>query len=87
LGSDAVFSDVNFAFIPDILAQNDAFRPAAAFVFGAGAGGLRLCPAAFALARPAAFSPPDGLCPAFLCHAGVFIVVSVSVPEVSKRQY
>jgi hypothetical protein len=41
LGSLAVFADVSFFFIPDILAQNDLRRPASFFVFGLGAGGLR----------------------------------------------
>jgi hypothetical protein len=40
LGSLAVLADVSFFFIPDILAQNDFFRPASFFVFGLGAGGL-----------------------------------------------
>jgi hypothetical protein len=36
-------------------------------------GGLMFWPAAFKLARPAAFKPPLGFCPSLRCHAGVFI--------------
>ena len=43
---------------PAILAQNDFLRPASAFVFGLGAGALRLLPVArLYLARPLAVSP------------------------------
>ena len=45
-GSFAVLADVNFAFIPFILAQKDDFLPASAFVLGEGAGGLRCPPCA-----------------------------------------
>jgi hypothetical protein len=37
-GSLAVFDEVSFFFIPDILAQNDFLRPASFFVLGFGAG-------------------------------------------------
>ena len=46
LGSRAVFALVSLAFIPFILAQKLALRPASALVFGLGAGGFRLPPVA-----------------------------------------
>ena len=45
-GSLAVFALVSFAFIPFILAQKEALRPASALVLGLGAGGFRLPPVA-----------------------------------------
>jgi hypothetical protein len=45
-GSRAVFALVSLAFIPFILAQKLALRPASALVFGLGAGGFRLPPVA-----------------------------------------
>jgi hypothetical protein len=45
-GSRAVFALVSFAFMPFILAQKLALRPASALVFGLGAGALRLPPVA-----------------------------------------
>lgn len=73
-GSFAVFSLVSFAFIPDIRAQKEALRPLSFSVLGCGAGGFRLCPSAFALARPFAFSPPFGFFPSARCHAGVLAI-------------
>ena len=73
LGSRAVLAEVSFSFAPSMRAQKDAFRPASALVFGLGAGGFSV-PTVSALyeARPRAFNPPEGFCPAFRCHAGVF---------------
>ena len=42
-GSLAVLEEVSFAFMPFILAQKEALRPASALVLGDGAGGFR-CP-------------------------------------------
>jgi len=39
-GSLAVLADVNFFFMPSILAQNDFLRPASSLFLGFGAGGL-----------------------------------------------
>jgi hypothetical protein len=46
LGSFAVLELVSFAFMPFILAQKEALRPASALVFGLGAGGFRCPPVA-----------------------------------------
>jgi hypothetical protein len=64
-GSFAVFSEVNLAFIPDILAQKDFFRDPPS-----GWGGFKFIPSFFADARPLAFSPPFGFFPSLRCHAG-----------------
>jgi hypothetical protein len=42
-------------------------------------GGLRLCPCAFADARPLAFNPPSGFLPSLRCHAGD---LAISAPHV-----
>ena len=85
-GSRFAFSPVSFSFIPDILAQNDALRPASFSVLGCGAGGLRLCPSALADARPFAFRPPFGFLPSALCHAGVFAIRNPSfLPSVHGK--
>ena len=73
-GSFAVFLDVSFFFIPDILAQKEAFLPASFLVLGFGAGGLRFIPCFFADALPFAFNPPFGFLPSFLCQAGDFAI-------------
>jgi hypothetical protein len=44
LGSLAVSELVSFSFMPVILAQKDALRPASFSVLGAGAGGFRFIP-------------------------------------------
>jgi len=76
LGSRLVFADVSFSFMPSIRAQNDAFRPASALVFGLGAGGFRVPPVSRLYdALPRAFNPPFGFCPALRCHAGVFAML------------
>ncbi len=75
-GSFAVFSLVSFFFIPDILAQNDFFRPASASDLGCGAGGFRFMPCALALARPLAFSPPFGFLPFHTCRLARFAIYS-----------
>ena len=73
LGSRLVFADVSFSFMPSIRAQNDAFRPASALVFGLGAGGFRVPPVSRLYdALPRAFNPPFGFWPSLRCHAGVF---------------
>ena len=72
-----------FFFIPDILAQNEAFLPAASLVLGLGAGGFRFIPCAFALARPLAFRPPAGSFPSFLVHAGDLAIISFIAAGVS----
>ena len=72
LGSLAVLDEVNFFFIPDILAQKEALRPSSFLVFGCGAGGLRLCPSALAEALPLALRPPAGFLPSLRCQAGDF---------------
>jgi len=72
LDSGSFAASGNFLAIPPILLQKDFFRPASFSFLGFGAGGLRLCPSAFALARPFAFKPPFGFLPSALCHAGVF---------------
>jgi len=69
-GSLAVLAEVFFFFIPDILAQNEAFRPASSLVLGFGAGGFKFMPCAFALALPLAFKPPFSDWPSLRCHAG-----------------
>jgi hypothetical protein len=63
--------------IPDILAQNDFFRPASSLVLGLGAGGFRFMPWALADALPLAFRPPDFDCPSALDQAGVLYVIGV----------
>ena len=66
-GSLAVLADVNFFFIPLILAQNDALRLFPTFLLGA----LRLDPG-FSLSYdflPFSLSPPDLFFPSFLVHA------------------
>ena len=72
--SGSLAASGNFLAIPPIRAQKDFLRPASFSVFGCGAGGLRSCPSAFALARPFAFKPPFGFFPSARCHAGVFAI-------------
>lgn len=67
-GSFAVFDDVSFFFMPDILAQNDLWRGLSESLLGA----FRFMPWALAEARPLAFNPPEGFLPSLRCHAGVF---------------
>ena len=64
-GSLAVLVDVNFFFIPSILAQKESRREPPS-----GWGGFKFMPCFFAEARPLAFKPPLGFLPSFLCHAG-----------------
>ena len=64
-GSLAVFSLVNFFFMPLILAQKESRREPPS-----GWGGFKFMPCFFAEARPLAFKPPLGFLPSFLCHAG-----------------
>jgi len=68
-GSLAVFSLVNFFFMPPILAQNESLREPPS-----GWGGFKFMPCFFAEARPLAFNPPVGLFPSFLCHAAVLAI-------------
>ena len=68
-GSLAVFGDVNFFFIPSILAQKESLREPPS-----GWGGFKFMPCAFAEARPLAFKPPFGFLPSFLVHAGVLAI-------------
>ena len=64
-GSLAVLADVNFFFIPSILAQKESRREPPS-----GWGGFKFIPCFLAEARPLAFKPPLGFLPSFLCHAG-----------------
>ena len=64
-GSLAVLADVNFFFIPSILAQKESLREPPS-----GWGGFKFMPCAFAEALPLAFKPPFGFLPSFLVHAG-----------------
>ena len=68
-GSLAVFAEVNFFFIPVILAQKESRRepPCGCGGFKPGLPGL----AALYDALPFAFKPPDFDCPAALDQAGV----------------
>jgi len=75
----AVFSLVNFFFIPVILAQKESRRAPPS-----GWGGFKFMPCFFAEARPLAFKPPLGFLPSFLVHAAVlaiydfqFVVVNI----------
>jgi len=67
-GSFAVFEDVNFFFIPLILAQKESRLDPPS-----GCGGFKLCPSFFAEARPLAFRPPFGFLPSLRVHAGLAI--------------
>jgi hypothetical protein len=82
-GSLAVLAEVNFDFIPHIREQKD-LRLAADFgdllASAFFTGGLRFIPCALADALPAAFNPPLGFLPAFLCQAGLFAIT----PKLSK---
>ena len=69
-GSLAVFSLVNFFFMPLILAQKESRREPPS-----GWGGFKFMPCFFAEARPLAFKPPLGFFPSFLCHAGDFAMI------------
>jgi len=69
-GSLAVLVDVNFFFIPSILAQKESRREPPS-----GWGGFKFMPCFFAEARPLAFKPPLGFLPSFLCHAGDFAMI------------
>ena len=71
-GSFAVLAEVNFFFIPVILAQKESRRepPSGWGRFKPGFPGL----AALYDALPFAFSPPFGLLPSALCHAGVLAI-------------
>jgi len=64
-GSLAVLADVNFFFIPSILAQKESRREPPS-----GWGAFKFIPCFLADARPLAFKPPFGFLPSFLCHAG-----------------
>ena len=68
-GSFAVFSLVNFFFMPPILAQKASLREPPS-----GWGGFKFIPCFLAEARPLAFKPPVGLFPSFLCHAGLLAI-------------
>ena len=67
-GSFAVLAEVNFFFMPDILAQNDFLRlpPSGCGAFSPGLSGL----AALYEALPLAFKPPFSALPSFRVHAG-----------------
>jgi hypothetical protein len=69
-GSLAVFGDVNFFFIPSILAQKESRREPPS-----GWGGFKFIPCFFAEARPLAFKPPLGFLPSFRVHAGDFAMI------------
>jgi hypothetical protein len=72
--SFAVFLLVSLFFMPFIQAQKLLRRPAAFLLFFAillETGGLLFAPAAFADARPRAFSPPDSDWPSLSCQAGL----------------
>ena len=64
-GSLAVLADVNFFFIPSILAQKESRREPPS-----GWGGFKFMPCFFAEARPLAFKPPFSDLPSLRCHAG-----------------
>ena len=64
-GSLAVFSLVNFFFMPVILAQKESRREPPS-----GWGGFKFMPCFFAEARPLAFKPPFSDLPSLRCHAG-----------------
>ena len=64
-GSLAVFSLVNFFFMPVILAQKESRRAPPS-----GWGGFKFMPCFFAEARPLAFKPPFGFLPSLRVHAG-----------------
>ena len=68
-GSLAVLADVNFFFMPLILAQKESRREPPS-----GWGGFKFMPCFFAEARPLAFKPPLGFLPSFLCHAGLLAI-------------
>ena len=79
-GSLAVLAEVNLDFIPHIRPQKDLRLAADLGDFLASAfftGGLRFIPCALADALPAAFNPPLGFLPAFLCQAGLFAILSI----------
>ena len=65
----AVLADVNFFFIPSILAQKESRREPPS-----GWGGFKFMPCAFAEARPLAFKPPFLFFPSDLCHAGLLAI-------------
>ena len=69
-GSFAVLADVNFAFMPVILAQKEFFRDPPS-----GWGGFKFIPSFFADARPLAFKPPFGFFPSLRCHAGLLAIL------------
>jgi len=68
-GSLAVLAEVNFFFIPLILAQKESRREPPS-----GWGRFKFIPCAFAEARPLAFKPPFSDLPSFLCHAGLLAI-------------
>jgi hypothetical protein len=68
-GSFAVFSLVNFFFMPLILAQKESRREPPS-----GWGRFKFMPCALAEARPLAFKPPSGFLPSFLCHAALLAI-------------
>jgi len=70
-GSLAVLVEVNFFFIPSILAQKESRR-----LPPSGWGGFKFIPSFFAEARPLAFKPPFGFLPSFLCHAGLLAMIN-----------
>jgi hypothetical protein len=70
-GSFAVFADVSFFFMPDILAQNESrLEPPS------GCGGFKFIPCFLAEALPLAFKPPFGFFPSDLCQAGVLAMIT-----------
>ena len=84
-GSLAVFSLVNFFFIPPILAQKESRREPPS-----GWGGFKFMPCAFAEARPLAFRPPFLFLPSDLCHAGDLAIYDfqfVLVNVLQQRHY
>jgi hypothetical protein len=73
-GSFAVFSEVNFFFMPVIRAQNESLRDPPS-----GCGGFRFIPCFFADARPLAFKPPFSDLPSLRCHAGDLAINETSL--------
>ena len=81
-GSLAVLGDVNFFFIPSILAQKESRREPPS-----GWGGFKFMPCFFAEARPLAFNPPFGFFPSFLVHAGVLAIYNFQARLVDVLQH
>jgi hypothetical protein len=81
-GSWAVFSEVNFFFIPVILAQKEFFLNPPS-----GWGGFKFIPSFFADALPLAFKPPFGFFPSDLCHAGVAMIICFQYQQCLKLKH